>query len=168
MIYITPVDFSSPQHQVDFWKLLNMYATDLMGGGNPIDARLQQKLFTDLQSSPIAYSFLAYDENKLPVGLLNSFLGYSTFNAAPLLNIHDLVVHPEYRGKGIAKQLMRAAENQAKDLGCCKLTLEVLENNAVALGLYFSLGFNSYELDPAAGKALFLDKKVEGIHVDRS
>ncbi|MFN8415696.1 MAG: GNAT family N-acetyltransferase [Cytophagaceae bacterium] len=156
---IFDVDFKNPTHQSDFWILLNTYATDIMGGGTPLSETIKDKLIKDLASSSIAYSFIAYDGSKA-IGLLNSFLGYSTFYAAPLLNIHDLVVIPEYRGKGISTLLLQAAEDKAKSLNCCKLTLEVLENNTVAQRAYHRFGFASYELDPSAGKALFFDKKL--------
>lgn len=153
------VDFDNPTHQSDFWILLNTYATDIMGGGVPLSENIKDKLIKDLASSSIAYSFIAYD-GSTAIGLLNSFLGYSTFYAAPLLNIHDLVVIPEYRGKGISTLLLQSAEDKAKSLGCCKLTLEVLENNKVAQHAYHRFGFAGYELDPTAGKALFFDKKL--------
>ena len=55
---------------------------------------------------------------------------------------------------------MEAAEELARELGCCKLTLEVLEGNAKAQAAYKSLGYAGYELDPAMGKALFWQKKL--------
>jgi hypothetical protein len=36
----------------------------------------------------------------------------------------------------------------------------VLENNHRARGIYTRFGFAGYELDPAAGVALFLQKKL--------
>ena len=47
---------------------------------------------------PGALSLLAYADGQ-PAGLLNAFLGFSTFAAAPLLNIHDLIVNRDYRGR---------------------------------------------------------------------
>jgi ribosomal protein S18 acetylase RimI-like enzyme len=159
MFSIYAVDFKNPIHQTDFWKLLNTYALDNMGGGQPLAENMKEKLIKDLDISPIAYSFIAYDGSKA-IGLLNSFLGYSTFYAAPLLNIHDLVVIPEYRGRGVSTLLLQTAEDKAKSLSCCKLTLEVLENNTVAQRAYHRFGFAGYELDPSAGKALFFEKKL--------
>lgn len=46
----------------------------------------------------------------------------------------------------MAKLLLAAVEDQARQLGCCKLTLEVLEGNAVARSLYRACGFEGYEL----------------------
>ncbi|PKL74134.1 MAG: GNAT family N-acetyltransferase, partial [Candidatus Melainabacteria bacterium HGW-Melainabacteria-1] len=56
--------------------------------------------------------------------------------------------------------ILQKVEDIARRLGCCKMTLEVLEGNAVAVNLYRSLGFRNYELDPAMGRAYFLEKKL--------
>jgi len=70
----------------------------------------------------------------------------------------DIVVHAGARGQGIARALLGWAEQRARELGCCKLTLEVLSNNTRALAAYERAGFAPYVLDPAAGHALFLQK----------
>jgi GNAT superfamily N-acetyltransferase len=92
--------------------------------------------------------------------MIIAFMGFSTFQCRPLLNIHDVIVHPDHRGKGISKLLMRKAEEIARELGCCKLTLEVLERNEIAKRSYASCGFCAYELDPMLGKAEFWEKKL--------
>ncbi|WAJ70458.1 GNAT family N-acetyltransferase [Catenovulum adriaticum] len=103
--------------------------------------------------------WLAYWQNQA-VGLLNAFEGFSTFYAKPLLNIHDLTVQPEHRGKGIAKALMQTAEQYAVKHHYCKLTLEVLDENQVAKKLYQSSGFKAYQLAENAGVAEFWEKPL--------
>jgi ribosomal protein S18 acetylase RimI-like enzyme len=56
--------------------------------------------------------------------------------------------------------MLEVAEAVALRLGCCKMTLEVLEGNVVAQAAYKSCGFASYELDPRMGKAMFWEKKL--------
>jgi GNAT superfamily N-acetyltransferase len=92
------------------------------------------------------------------VGLIDCFAGFSTFAAKPLLNVHDIVVRQGLRGKGIGQALLAWAEERAKQLGCCKLTLEVLSNNTRAMSSYTQAGFAPYVLDPAAGHALLMQK----------
>ena len=48
-------------------------------------------------------------------------------------------------------------------IGCCKLTLEVLEGNAIAQAAYKACGYAGYELDPKMGKAMFWQKKLEQV-----
>ena len=99
--------------------------------------------------------------NGEPAGLVICFEGFSTFSCRPLLNIHDVVVTKNHRGKGLAKRMLQRAEDIALRLGCCKLTLEVLEGNVVAQAAYRAVGFAGYELDPRMGKAMFWEKKLE-------
>lgn len=90
----------------------------------------------------------------------NRILEFSTFAAKPLINIHDLVVLPLVRGQGIGKSLLAAVESKAKALGCCKLTLEVQENNAVAQKAYRAFGFNQAQYLQEAGPILFFAKPL--------
>ncbi len=142
-------------------QMLDMYARDPMGGGTPLSADVQRRLCTDLNAHPLAVSFIAWQG--LPgaqqaVGLINCFKAYSTFKAQPLLNVHDLAVHPAQRGQGIGQALLAAAEQHAREHGCCKLTLEVLSGNAVAMHSYARFGFAPYLLNPSEGHALLMQK----------
>ena len=110
-----------------------------------------------LAQHPSAFSIFAYIDGA-PAGLVNCFEGFSTFACKPLINIHDFVVMPEWRGHGIGRHMMAWLEKFAKERGCCKLTLEVLENNHAAKALYRRCGFADYKLADAAGNALFWQK----------
>jgi len=81
-----------------------------------------------------------------PVGAAICFIGFSTFAAKLLINIHDFVVLPASRGKGVGRRLLDAVEGKARELGCCKLTLEVMDNNHHALRMYQAAGFVRYAL----------------------
>jgi GNAT superfamily N-acetyltransferase len=80
-----------------------------------------------------------------------------------LLNVHDIVVLKDLRGQGIGQALLAWAEQRARELGCCKLTLEVLSNNTQAMASYQQAGFVPYVLDPAAGNALLMQKYLPEI-----
>ena len=141
-------------------RLLDGYAQDPLGGGTPLNQDVRENLPSRLAQIPHAFSFIAYSD-ETPAGLINCFEGFSTFAAKPLVNIHDLFVVPEFRGQGISQALLGAAEDEAKKRNCCKLTLECLSKNQVALNAYKKKGFNSYELDPENGVALFMEKKLK-------
>jgi ribosomal protein S18 acetylase RimI-like enzyme len=76
-----------------------------------------------------------------PVGIAVCFFSLSTFRARALLNIHDLAVLPEHRGRGVGLALLTAVEERARSKDCCKLTLEVQEDNPRARALYDRFGF---------------------------
>lgn len=75
-----------------------------------------------------------------------------------MINIHDITVDSEFRGLGLSLQLLDKVEQIAKQRGCCKLVLEVLEGNLVAKNAYTKFGFDGYQLDPSIGNALFWQK----------
>lgn len=157
---IVLADYSNEQHSNDIISLLNDYALDPMGGGEALSSFVKENLVNELAKQHGAITVLAYIDGK-PAGLINCFRGFSTFKCKPLLNIHDVVVLKQYRGKGICQKMLNKVEELAKDKDCCKLTLEVLEGNETAKKAYINYGFEAYELDPVNGKALFWQKKLE-------
>lgn len=159
MIEIVIADLSHPSHAEAAIMLLDEYARDEMGGASGLSDFAKANLITGLGKRTGVHVILAFvGEN--PAGLAICFEGFSTFACKPLLNIHDIVVSKAYRRRGIAKRLLSKAEDIALGLGCCKLTLEVLEGNAIAQAAYSSFGFSGYQLKPEHGKALFWQKKL--------
>lgn len=55
--------------------------------------------------------------------------------------ITNVAVHPDYRRKGFAKQLIEALIVIAKEKKLTSLTLEVREHNEAAISLYEAMGF---------------------------
>lgn len=154
---IARVDYADPVQGADLFRLLDLYARDPAGGGKPLDPASKDVLLAGLFAAPGAFSLIARINGE-PVGLANCFLGFSTFAMKPLVNIHDIVVAPPQRGRGIGKALFAAVEAEARALGAVKVTLEVLSGNEPAKALYRSLGYGDYVLDPHMGHALFWQK----------
>lgn len=154
---IVAVDLADAAISRDWLELLDHYAHDPMGGGSGLSDYARTHLVGALAGQPGFHGALAYSGENA-VGLINCFAGFSTFAARPLLNIHDIVTRDGLRGRGIGQALIAWAEGRARELGCCKLTLEVLANNTRALASYERAGFAPYVLDPQAGHALFLQK----------
>lgn len=167
---VCQADYANPVHAAALVSLLDAYAQDLMGGGEPLSVYAKTHLVSALAARPQAFSVLAFiqagtDEAALPtpVGLVNCLEGFSTFACQPLVNIHDVAVLPGYRGQGVAEKMLQLAEDIARQRGACKLTLEVLAGNAGAIKLYQRVGFANYQLDPAMGSAQFLQKLLPGL-----
>ena len=157
MLNVRRVDYRQATDAQALVMLLDAYARDPMGGGEGLADEVKARLCSDLAQRPDAASFIAWLDAQ-PVGLINCIEAYSTFRARPLMNIHDIAVLPGHRGQGVGQALLAAAEVHALERGCCKLTLEVLTGNAVALRSYERFGFAPYVLDPAAGQACFMQK----------
>ena len=153
---IVEADLARAEHAEALVRLLNEYALHPMGKGSELSGYVKANLATELRARK-ARVILAYVDGTA-AGLMICLEGFSTFACRPLLNIHDVVVTDKHRGKGLAKLMFERAEAIARALGCCKITLEVLEGNRAAQAVYKSLGFAGYELDPKMGKAMFWQK----------
>ncbi len=160
-ISIVEADLARPEHARDVVALTQTYASDPMGNGGPLPADVVERLISGLRQHPTTLVLLAYSGDQA-VGIATCFRGFSTFRARPLLNVHDLAVAPSHRHRGIGARLLAAVEQRALELGCCRLTLEVQENNAVARRAYARAGFSQMVYDPSVGGALFYVKSLEG------
>lgn len=150
-------DYADPAHAAALVLLLDAYARDPAGGGEGLSEFARMHLVASLAARPQAFSVLAFDGEQ-PVGLVNCIEGFSTFACKPLVNVHDVVVLASHRGRGIAERMLVEAEAIARERGAVKLTLEVLSGNHGAVRLYERIGFAGYQLDPAMGTAVFLQK----------
>lgn len=153
---IVEANLSEPRHAEALLTMLDSYARDAMGIGRPLNAESRQRLMAGLIEHPTSLVFLAF-QSEHPVGVAVCFVGFSTFKAKPLMNVHDLAVVPETRGQGVGRRLLKAVQSKAEQLGCCKVTLEVREDNQPARGLYHSQGFGAWE---GQATTLFLEKPL--------
>jgi len=156
---IVEADLNRPDHARDVVAMTQSYARDPMGNGAALDAAVVGRLITGLREHPTTLIFLAY-AGDLAVGIATCFQGFSTFQARPLLNVHDLAVAPDHRGLGIGARLLAAVEHKARELGCCRVTLEVQEHNARARHLYARAGFAQMVYGESAGGSLFYVKAL--------
>ena len=160
VFHFVQADLDRPDHRAAVLSLVDAYSRDPMGDGAPLSTEVRERLIPGLRRHPTTLIFLAYEGNTA-VGVAVCFLGFSTFAARPLVNVHDLAILPTHRGRGVGRGLLAALEAHARKLGCCTLTLEVLDKNERALRTYTSAGFKRYSLQPGAGEAIFLTKALE-------
>ena len=160
-VEILKADLDLPSHQAAVLKMMDEYSRDPMGDGQPLSSYAIAHLIEELRKLPTSLIFLAMLDNR-PVGIATCFVGLSTFAARRLINISDYFLVPELRGQGIGRRLLERVEKEARLLECCKLTLEVQENNHNAQRVYRAFGFSQSVHVAAAGAALFLTKSLDG------
>lgn len=158
-ILVLQASYTNPVHAEAIGFVLNHYAEDPMGGGAPLSVDVLHNLPGELAKRPHAFSVLAFVGGE-PAGLVNCFEGFSTFACRPLVNVHDVSVVKKYRGLGLSQKMLQKVEDIARQRGCCKITLEVLEGNYVAQASYGKFGFAAGMLDPAHGRMLFWTKAL--------
>ena len=140
-VTIVDADLSRGEHQQALVAMLDAFMREPLQGGEPLSERVKRELVPGLRAHPACYTWLAYRDGK-PVGFTICFLGFSTFLARPLINIHDIFVDSTVRGTGIGAMLLERVEAKARELNCCRITLEVREDNHVARGVYRKVGFD--------------------------
>ena len=125
--------------------MLDHYMRDPMEGGQPPSERVKKELVPGLRAHPACYVYIAM-QGEQAVGFAICFLGFSTFNARPLINIHDIFVESSLRGRGIGHLMLDRIEAKARSMSGCALTLEVRKDNERARGLYRKFGFQRAEV----------------------
>lgn len=153
-------DLDDPEDAALVVALLDAYACDAMGQGQGLTETVRGELVPGLRTFPGSFAVLAFRDNH-PAGIAVCFSGFSTFRAKRLLNIHDFAVLPGYRRCGIGRQLLAAVESLARQQGCCKVTLEVREDNGSARSLYEGAGFGTGRSGLLPAQYLFLEKRLE-------
>ncbi|MCO5387176.1 GNAT family N-acetyltransferase [Desulfosporosinus sp.] len=84
--------------------------------------------------------------NQQVVGMCTAQILVSTAEGGFVAVIEDLVVHKEYRGKGIGRGLLLSIESWAIAKGVKRLQLLADRNNTAALEFYKSLSWKSTQL----------------------
>ena len=113
-------------------------------------AQLEKICFSDPWSENSVASEL---DNPLSLWLValngETVAGYvgsqSVLDGADMMNV---AVHPEFRRRGIARDLVNALVDALKEKGIKSLTLEVRQSNEAAIALYEQLGFLQVGLRP--------------------
>ena len=156
---IVQANLTNPQHAQAVLHLLNAYALDPMVGGEPLSGFVKTNLVGELQKRPNVLAILAMVGDE-PAGLAICVEGFSTFACKPLLNVHDMVVLPQFRGRKLSHHILAKVQELAQQRGCCKITLEVLQGNTLAQHAYRAFGFEPYQLNPQMGHAQFWQKAL--------
>lgn len=158
-VHIVRADLGRREHRDAVRNLTAAYAEDPMGNDGPLSSEVLDRLVPGLASHPTTVVLLAF-VGEQAVGLATCFLGFSTFLARPVLNIHDLAVLPGHRGRGLGRALLAAVDETARSLGCGRVTLEVQEGNTRARRIYADAGFRQAAYGGATGGALFYTKPI--------
>ena len=118
---------------------------DAMDDTECIDMRVAPKhwehLFRDARSR-----FLVATAGGTPVGLIHFTTRQTVLHRSPSGMIDELVVSNEYQGKGIGTQLVLAAIETCRQLGCCEVEVSTQRRNLKARRFYRKCGFDKAEI----------------------
>jgi ribosomal-protein-alanine N-acetyltransferase len=106
-------------------------ALEALGG----DVHWSRAQLAEELGKKIARYFVATVPDQKIVGYVGGWI------IVPELQVSNIVIHPEFRCKGIGRQLLETLIAQATIEGCRQSTLEVRRQNAHAQALYRAAGF---------------------------
>lgn len=88
--------------------------------------------------NPISYAFAGKVADGGKFKVVSYIVFWFVAGEGHILNV---AVHPDYRGRGFARELITVAMLNLREMGGDDIFLEVRVSNAVAIHLYESLGF---------------------------
>lgn len=135
------VDIFNEEHSLQLIRLLDFYMQDEMGNSAPMPLELAPKIIEGLKKYPGYIGFFVIADGQF-AALANCNKNFSTFKAMPLINIHDFIVHPDFRGKGVGRFLLDSISRFFLDHGYCRINLEVRYDNLKAQKLYKDAGYS--------------------------
>ena len=100
------------------------------------EAGLRAQLFGDRPAAEVVLASVG----DTVVGFALFFHNFSTFLGQPGLYLEDLFVVPEWRGRGVGRQLLAYLAALAVERRCGRMEWSVLDWNTSAIGFYERLG----------------------------
>lgn len=93
-----------------------------------------------MMGDPAQHVLVAVEGTSI-LGLVNFTTRKTIMHPSPSGLIDELTVSESSRGKGIAKQLIRSANDVCRESGCCELEVSTEKSNTQARRFYESCGF---------------------------
>lgn len=97
---------------------------------------LRRSLFRDRRVAEVVIA----EYGEAPAGFALFFHNFSTFLGKPGIYLEDLFITPEFRGKGIGREMLSFLARLAVERNCGRLEWAVLNWNRRAIDFYRSLG----------------------------
>lgn len=126
--------------QSDYEQLMELY--NLFVGSDRY-SKHDNDSFKKVINNPNNFVFIAENKGKQ--------VGFVTFSVRDVIRypkqiaeLDELFVLPDYREKGVGKQLMQKIEDKAKELNCYRLFIESRYDFKTAHKFYESLGYTNY------------------------
>jgi GNAT superfamily N-acetyltransferase len=110
-----------------------------------IDIRITSRTLEHLLKDGRSH-FMVAAMKGTPVGFIHFITRQTILHRSPSGLIDELVVAEGYQGKGIGKQLVLAAIEKCRQLGCCEVEVSTEKTNVKARRFYKSCGFNKSEV----------------------
>jgi GNAT superfamily N-acetyltransferase len=141
--------------EVDLPLILALYV-DVEDGGPVLSIEEARSIFVRIKKYPDYKIYVAMLDGSIIGTFELLIMDNLAHMGAPSGVLEDVVVHRDWRGKGVGKQMVRFAVDRCRERGCYKLALSTNLKREAAHRFYDGLGFQRHgysfvvELDRAS------------------
>ncbi len=132
-------------HESDYQTYVEMskkfYASDAVASPIP-ESHFEQTFQLIINNSPLLRGIVYEWDGQICGYALLAFMYSNEFGGIVVL-LEEMYIDPQYRGKGIGKELFAYIEREYQSTSKC-LRLEVSRSNHKAIELYTSLGYEEW------------------------
>jgi GNAT superfamily N-acetyltransferase len=109
---------------------------------SPSAEKTMRRFLADLTSSRQSFLFVAVAGERV-IGFISGELrtGSTTFRSKTWAAVDDVFVEPDYRNRGVGRDLLEYCKSWARERGADGVSLQVAAANARARRFYAELGF---------------------------
>ena len=128
----------------DLPSILTLYAQLDLKGEEHLSVKVARELFTRIQSYPNYHIYVAMSDGSIVGTFALLIMDNLAHEGTPSGIVEDVVVHGDWQGKGLGKQMMEHAMQKCREAGCYKLVLSSNVSREGAHKFYESLGFKKH------------------------
>jgi GNAT superfamily N-acetyltransferase len=114
---------------------------DAMDSTEGIDIQIAVKTCGRLLNDASSH-FLVAAMQGTPIAFIHFTVRQTILHRSPSALIDELVVAKEHQGEGVGRELVLAAIEKCKQLGCCEVEVSTEKTNVKATEFYKKCGFN--------------------------
>ena len=130
----------------DLPAVLALYAQLDFNNGKVLSEQAAQQIFAEFARYP-SYRLFVATEGSVVLGSYALLVMHNlAHGGTPSAVVEDVVVASDHQGRGIGRQLMSHAKDQARAAACYKLALSSNRQRCAAHAFYESLGFDQHGL----------------------
>lgn len=134
-------NFAAGKDEEIWCEVRNKGFANLKGNETPATPEMVRKMISNSDYLEGGMKILFHQEK--PVGVVRG--AADEYEDEPIMNIGPLAILPEYQGKGLGRQLLRASLHFSKEKSYNRTILLVNGENERAKGLYIQEGFKQVE-----------------------
>jgi ribosomal protein S18 acetylase RimI-like enzyme len=109
--------------------------------GEPADLNLATEFLSERVRNNESVILVAEQDNGVLAGFAQLYPTFCSVMAKPIYVLYDLFVAPEARASGVARQLLAAGVNLARENGFGRLDLSTAKTNLKAQSVYEATGW---------------------------